>query len=618
MPKLEHRRHHVLLSSAILTLSVASLVAVNVVIERDNRRLRKERADQDSEAASLRVFGKIRAVLSSPGPPESKSIAFQELYARELLLMLQVNDVSGPPLFQHAGVGLSQEIVEKIAAADEIHRTTDPDRPLQDRMAVEPPGKAALDVTLVRGASYSAEGLPLYRIFFLLHRVAPPGMDSVQQTVVLCQTVFVVCAMALFWYLIRKLTRPYEILIREMKKNSPEARSSAWPIENEVAYLVGSFKDIIRRLKENEQRLEEMGSQARKRAASSEKYTRDILAGLRQGVICFDHSGRFLDCNPAMEDLLARKRVSMVNMAYPDLFTGSETLSEAVARFFSGRDPAVQTDIPLVSSAGDEVRVDLSVSPLTDPAGAFYGTICVVEDVSEKSQLRGRLQVQENLASLGEMAAGIAHELKNSLAAISGYAQMILGNARQGAEQKRAASLVKEVEDMARVIASFLEYARPTHAERLPVQLDLVLDDLVRDFSHRYPHVRFETDAEPLVISGEEYLLKKAFSNLLLNAVQAFEKANPAKAGIVKVKMEKMQSDRTIVFVDDNGPGMDERTQAGIFTPFFTTKAGGAGMGLPVVRKIVAAHDGDVRVVSEPGSGTRVEVAFPADRLVRD
>jgi two-component system sensor histidine kinase HydH len=283
----------------------------------------------------------------------------------------------------------------------------------------------------------------------------------------------------------------------------------------------------------------------------------------------------------------------------------------AIEDFFSEPRPLFREALPLTPPAGEPLVIDLHLSPLTDPHGVFYGMIGVLEDVTEPVQLRQKIQTQENLAALGEMAAGIAHEFKNSLATISGYAQLLHGNARPGAETKRTSALLQEVEELVRVISDFMEYARPIRTDDGPVALDDLLREVLESFRERHPDLDFHEELLPAVVHGEKALLKKAFQNLLLNSVQALQSQKTARERRVDVRMEFPTGRRVGIHVSDTGPGLDSRHLSRIFTPFFTTRPEGTGLGLAVVQKIIHAHEGSVDVWSEPGQGFGATVTLP-------
>jgi PAS domain S-box-containing protein len=424
--------------------------------------------------------------------------------------------------------------------------------------------------------------------------------------------VAVLSLIAVGWYFLRRMVRPYESLFQVIRHHSgagaEAAPAGAGGPGDEVAFLAESFKRVIQQLREKERELQEMHRQAQSRADSSEKFARDIFSALHLAVLSLDAGGRFLDGNPALEELLGRKRVALLNLGYAQIFRDAPAVVQMFEGFYGTPQPRAAASLSLPAPDGAERLVSLSISPLSSPQGVFQGAVAVLADITAEQQLRRRLHTQENLVALGEMAAGIAHELKNSLSTISGYAQMLLGNARPGAEQKRAAALVREVEEMARVISDFLEYARPIQLERAALPLDSLIKELVRDAREKNPGVTFQTNLLPVQVRGEEYLLKKALQNLVLNAVQSMDQAAEKR---VEIRMESLTRQAARLWITDTGRGMDEKTLARIFTPFFTTRPDGTGMGLAVVQKIITLHEGAIRIHSEPGRGTTVEIDLP-------
>jgi PAS domain S-box-containing protein len=426
----------------------------------------------------------------------------------------------------------------------------------------------------------------------------------------LFQTIGILSLVAVGWYFLRRMIRPYERLFREIRQ-SPLAGGnppSGDVARDEVSFLAESFKGVIQQLRDKERQLQDLRRQAEDRADSSEKFARDVFASLRLAILSLDAQGRFLDANPAFEALRGRARVSFINRGFADIFPDAPDIRAALESFYQDPQPRTAPGLVLPAPDGADKQISLSISPLTSPQGEFRGAVATLEDVTGEHLLRHRLQTQENLVALGEMAAGIAHELKNSLSTISGYGQMLLGNARPGAEQKRATALVQEVEEMARVISDFLEYARPLQLERAVVALDRLIEEILEASRDKHPGVSFRTSLFPAAIRGEEYLLKKVLQNLLLNALQAMDQSMEKQ---VDVRMEALTRQAVRLQITDTGRGMDEKTLARIFTPFFTTRPEGTGMGLAVVQKIVSLHDGTVRVYSEPGHGTTVEIDLP-------
>ena len=594
----------------ILTLAVLSLVGMNLFLSADNRQLKEQRAEAVRTLAAERTALHLEQVLRQPMAIPEKRQKLQDAYLREGMLALQVTDGGGRLLFARTAVGLGQDLVGRLDPAPLLAQRPLPGQVLQEPVEAAGPDQAGL--VLARTILY-ADGLrPQYLVFFLIRNPALPVMDTYEQLALLLQTIAVLSLIAVGWYFLRRMVRPYESLFQVIRHHSGAGAESA-PAGvggpgDEVAFLAESFKGVIQQLREKERELQEMHRQAQSRADSSEKFARDIFSALHLAVLSLDAGGRFLDGNPALEELLGRKRVALLNLGYAQIFEDAPAVVQMFEGFYGTPQPRTAASLSLPAPDGAERLVSLSISPLSSPLGVFQGAVAVLEDITAEQQLRRRLHTQENLVALGEMAAGIAHELKNSLSTISGYAQMLLGNARPGAEQKRAAALVREVEEMARVISDFLEYARPIQLERAAFPLDSLIEELVRDAREKNPGVTFQTNLLPVQVRGEEYLLKKALQNLLLNAVQSMDQTAEKR---VEIRMESLTRQAARLWITDSGRGMDEKTLARIFTPFFTTRPDGTGMGLAVVQKIISLHEGAIRIHSEPGRGTTVEIDLP-------
>lgn len=610
MSKLFRHRYQVYLLGGIFTLSILSLIGMNLFLSANNQVLKRARKEAQVDAALTKIYLQLELMLNQSPLPASLFDDFHRLFIKEGLLVLQIVDRQDRVVYVQMALALPEDVTRKFTAAEIMARQPAPEQILQDTFALPPSGR--LPVTLGRAVLYSPELQPKYFLAFMLRNVDPLVMDSFEQLTLLFQTIFVICLLAIFWYFIRIVVRPYETLIQEIKKSPDNVKPRADSYQDEISFLVGSFKDVIRQLQEKERQLAGMHQEARQRADFSEKYARDVLAGLPQAVLSLDQHGFFLDGNPAIESLLGRKKVALLNLDYGAIFNQSPGLTAIIKDFFQNHAPVSVQGVALVLPAGEERLLQVSISPLTNPQGVFYGAACVLEDLTSQNQLQQQLQTRENLATLGEMAAGIAHEFKNSLSTISGYSQMILGNARPGAEQKRAAALVQEVEGMARVISDFLEYARPMPADRTPLALDRLLEELLAAFREKYPDIEFRAELGPADVLGEHHLLKKAFHNLFLNAVQAIEIRKGDSGKLVWVRLEFLSGKMIRVQVEDNGPGMDDKTLGRVFTPFFTTRPDGTGMGMAVVQKIVAIHEGSILIRSELGRGTTVEVDLPS------
>jgi signal transduction histidine kinase len=230
--------------------------------------------------------------------------------------------------------------------------------------------------------------------------------------------------------------------------------------------------------------------------------------------------------------------------------------------------------------------------------------------LTEIIQLRERVFLKDNLARLGEMAAGIAHEFRNGLATILGNAKLLEQTVPAGEATDLVEALLDESNSLNQVMTEFLHFARPQSLRLVKVDLAALTGEVVEELETRARDVgvRLRLDAEPSQAEADEVLLKQAINNLVLNGIEAAAEAK--EDGRVEVRTgEKAQF--AVVEVGDNGSGIRKESSDRIFTPFFTTKPSGTGLGLALVQKIAVAHNGEVKLTSSTGNGATFTLEIP-------
>jgi signal transduction histidine kinase len=230
----------------------------------------------------------------------------------------------------------------------------------------------------------------------------------------------------------------------------------------------------------------------------------------------------------------------------------------------------------------------------------------MASDLTEISDLAQQMRLRENLASLGEMSAGIAHEFKNSLATISGYAQMLRSEGDNETVNTFATKIADETSNLTRVVTDFLNFAKPQE-DGSPKET-LALRSLIEECA-RESALQIDLNECPfgLSIQGDATAWRQAFSNLLRNSAEAARDGQPVQVKVTATEQgEKLQ-----IKLRDNGCGIPPEQLQKIFVPFFTTKSRGTGLGLALVHKIVAQHGGTISVASD-SAGTEFTITVPA------
>jgi PAS domain S-box-containing protein len=338
-----------------------------------------------------------------------------------------------------------------------------------------------------------------------------------------------------------------------------------------------------------------------------------ITGKMPSGLILVDREGRIVGHNPAsdriFEGTLAR------GLRLRDLVREPQKLQELLDRCLQSGE--VFTRVEFNAPIGPDVdkRIGINLSPITDSNGAIEGAICLLSDLTEIVELHNQIKLKENFAALGEMSAGIAHEFKNSIATIVGYAQMSMGETDIKSLQHYAREIHKESQALSNMVTEFLNFARPVKTSMGYVDLAELLEATVSDLKHLRPgtyEVRL-TSSGAAAVACDSTLMRQSFLNLLINAVEALE-----EKGTIHVSVSTPKDRNNIrVVIEDNGHGIPAHVAPKIFIPFFTTKTHGTGLGLSLVQKIVFAHNGRIEAQNADGKGARFVVTLPKTQRLR-
>lgn len=238
----------------------------------------------------------------------------------------------------------------------------------------------------------------------------------------------------------------------------------------------------------------------------------------------------------------------------------------------------------------------------------------LAETRTEKERLEWDLKQKEKLAAIGQLAAGIAHEIRNPLASISGSIEMLSQTTSNPDDQKLMRIVLKEVQRLNHLITDFLDYAKPEKPPTEAINLDQVLQESVQSLEMSLQNMntlkaplQFHVSIQRARVRGYPGPLKQAFLNFLINAVQAMKDVEAPWVGIEL----SLQGDKALVVIEDRGSGMTPEIQQRIFEPFFTTKSKGTGLGLAMTHKILTLHSVQISIESKVGVGTRFLLEFP-------
>ncbi|MGE0448897.1 MAG: ATP-binding protein [Vicinamibacterales bacterium] len=354
------------------------------------------------------------------------------------------------------------------------------------------------------------------------------------------------------------------------------------------------------------------------------EFSDNILESLDDGLAVFDEDEEIVRWNQALEHLYGVPREDAIGRRLTDVFDADFVEALRAARLDNPLGTTLFR-VPLTGRADDDEGTALMVNASVVPLQAHHtgldvveGTILLLEDITDRVRLEQQLQISEKMASIGLLAAGVAHEVNTPLTGISSYTQMLLENADPS--DPRTAILEKierQTFRAAKIVNGLLTLSRPgtPGAERTIVDLNGVIADVCSLLEHQLEigriKVRRELAADPVIVVGIEHQLQQVFLNLFLNARDAMP-----KGGWLSVST-RMDGATATAIVADTGSGIPPEQLARIYDPFFTTKAigRGTGLGLSISYGIVREHGGAIRCDSAVGQGTRFTLALPAAQL---
>ncbi len=349
-------------------------------------------------------------------------------------------------------------------------------------------------------------------------------------------------------------------------------------------------------------------------------YLDSIFESIPTGVITTDLSGRVISLNPVAAKLLGVLASEVEGLTFLKLF--SRELRDKLAdglRYVINTGKSYRGQEQVIRQQDQTVVIVPVIALVKDKMGNKLGLVIVIEDVSRQRLLNEHLQRAEKQAALGEMAVGIAHELRNPLGTIHGYASLMLTELTEDDSKSNYLQVIKsEVERLSKLTESLLDYSRPTGEDFTELDLNRVLEKTLLLFQmetsiHEVAVLKVFNPKIPGIF-GDEQRLQQAFLNLLFNSLQAISSSE----GEIHVETGyEADGDWVVVSIKDNGSGIPENIKDKIFNPFFTTKDTGTGLGLAITHRIVADHSGLIRVSSEINKGTVFVLKFPSkERMV--
>ena len=425
-------------------------------------------------------------------------------------------------------------------------------------------------------------GLFLLAVLFavLLYAVTPDTPDARGPILFASFLAILIGSMLAILFLLRWLLRPYQQLVGEAQRATVAKQEHK--SRDEAEFVLETFQSVVSELQEQRN--------------SAEKFSERIVASLPSGLIAFDAAGLSITINTPGRTLLQVDGQAL-GESYKQLFGAHEELAQMVGDCLQKGTLYRRTEIATMGADGRLRRLGATIAPIElPPERGPRGALCLLTDITEVTELREQVALKNNLESLGEMSAGLAHEFKNAIATLQGYAQL-LGHSE----------LLNEVRSLSSMVTAFLNFARPQPLQLEEVSLAELIAECATELEPLFQELRVELviDAkEPSTIRADERMLRLALLNLMRNGAEAIPEEQRERRVNVRVN-------GAVIEVQDTGTGIPLADLQKIFIPFFTTKAKGHGVGLALTHRIISQHGGTLTAANSPDGGAIFTIILP-------
>ena len=413
--------------------------------------------------------------------------------------------------------------------------------------------------------------------------------------------------------------------------------------------LEEAYRRLVRRVQEVDRELVETNERLNRKVEELDcltRYLNDILARMHSGVVAVDDRGRVTSFNDAAERVLGVPAAEVVGQARVDgAFRNADGSASPLMLTLTTGEPIRDFEREVVTATGQRLCLTSSVSPIRTAGGRLVGAVEIFSDLTEVRELQERLDCADKLAALGQMTAQVAHEIRNPLNSIEGFASLLVRDL-EGEDPRRrfAGHIVTSARSLSQIVTNMLDFSQPFVVRARPMSLHAVVGEALAFAAEEARHLGcgpldIETDLAPEAddVRADPDLIRHALLNLLANALQAMPgggtlrvsarsaevrgsgdewKREDASDGATRhashaPRHPASRAGWVELRVADTGPGIPEEIRSKVLDPFFTTRSRGTGLGLAIVQKIARRHGGHLDIESDADRGTTAVLAIP-------
>ncbi len=436
-------------------------------------------------------------------------------------------------------------------------------------------------------------------------------INKIESFLIMVNTVSLLVALLLSFLLARSITNPIKKLVTAAQKISGGDYNTEIKIssQNEIGFLGKVFDAMQKNIRDNEEKLRILKQSAERAADNIKSYNELILQNVPTGILTLDLQGIITVCNNEAKSLLNIISSDLTNKHYSNVFSFEHPFRKIIDEVYRKKEFSLLSEEELKLGKRKKT-ISIKITPLYDYKNKLIGSNWLLIDLSDIRDLQVEIKEKEWLAHLGELSAGIAHEIRNPLNSISLYLGLLKRKITDQPEQFESIEKIqREINNLNKIVADFLYFSRTPklNSETIPVSklisesLFLAEDRILQ----KQIEVITEVNPENLSVFGDKMQLKQVLLNIILNSIAAVN-----DYGMLKIKAGKNNKYVTLEIID-NGEGISEENIDKIFQPFFSTRKSGTGLGLAIAANIIKAHNGTISAASNLKEGSKIELNLP-------
>ena len=403
--------------------------------------------------------------------------------------------------------------------------------------------------------------------------------------------IFLIIAVELTIFLAHNLSKPIKKLTKFCNKVSKGNYKNKIDIKrkDEFGILANSFNDMIKKINQSTNKLKNL-----------KEFNEDILRSTTTGIISIDQSGEIISINRAAKNILERENVK------EKIFTRLKSLTVKSLNKHEGYNKIIK----LSDSPEQSLVIEVNTSLLTNENGQINGALCSFNDITKRKKIEERITEVDRLSSLGEIAAGLAHEIRNPLTGIKTSIEVLKNRVKNKNSKQLCNNVVSEINRMNGLISDILNFSNPKKPQFQLIKVENIIEQTLSLMEEQFKNNNIEINKKyppkKLYAEIDSEQLKQILINLYMNAINAIDENGKLEISLKGIKGKKIK-----ISIKDDGKGIKEKNISKIFNPFFTTSAKGTGLGLAVVKRLVLENKGDINVESILGKGTKIDIILP-------